>query len=63
MNGIEGWGLDVVLWFQSWRIALLEWLALGLHHAGSEFGYFFLLPTLYWSVDKELGKRVGILFL
>lgn len=34
MLGIDTWGLDVVLWFQSWRTPLIEWLALFLHDMG-----------------------------
>lgn len=61
MSGLQSWGLDVVLWFQSWRSLPLEWLGLALHYAGGEIGYFFILPTVYWALDKELGKRIGIM--
>jgi len=64
MSPIEqGWGLLVVLWFQGWRSGIVEALAAFFHYAGSEEGYFILLPLIYWCVDAALGRRVVLFFM
>jgi len=64
MAGIEqGWGLLVVLWFQSWRSGAVEALATFFHYAGSEDVYLILLPLIYWCVDAGLGRRVTLFFV
>lgn len=64
MSGIEtGIGLDVVLWFQSWRGPLMEAYALLFDLMGSVEFYLMLLPLVYWCVDAAFGRRLGVLVL
>ncbi len=64
MGGIEtGWGLQVILWFQSWRTPLVESLGLVFHTLGSQEFFLILLPFIYWCVDASLGRRLTALFV
>ena len=64
MSAIEtGWGLDVILWFQSWRTPALETLGLIFHYLGYGQFYLILLPMIYWCVDAPFGRRLGLFFL
>lgn len=63
LSAIEhGWGLALILWFQSWRTPLVEGAALIFHFLGSAAFYIPLVLAIYWSVDKYLGRRL-ILFM
>jgi membrane-associated phospholipid phosphatase len=57
------WGLDVILWFQSWRGPLMEAFALLFHYLGLFDVYLIALPMLYWSVDAVLGRRLLMLLV
>ena len=64
MKGIEnGIGLEVVLWFQSWRGPLMETYARLFDFMGLTEFYLILLPLIYWCVDPAFGRRVGVLLL
>jgi len=64
MPGIEmGWGLQWVLWFQSWRTPLVEALFLPFHYLGTEDAYFLILPLVYWCIDARFGRRLAYVFL
>lgn len=64
MSGIElGWGLDVILWFQSWRTPFVESLGLFFSFLGSTDFYLVVLPLIFWSIDERAGLRVGLFFL
>jgi membrane-associated phospholipid phosphatase len=64
MGGIEhGWGLQVILWFQSWRTPLVEAIALLFHYAGSEQFFLVLAPSIYWCIDASFGRRLTLLCL
>src|SRR5688572_1509620 len=59
MSAIEsGWGLDLVLWFQSIRNPLLDLLAQAFHWLGREDFFMLLVPFIYWSIDVRLGRRL-----
>jgi membrane-associated phospholipid phosphatase len=58
-----GWGLDVVLWFQSWRTPLIELIGSLFNAAGSETFYTLLFPLIYWCIDIRLGRQLGPLFM
>jgi membrane-associated phospholipid phosphatase len=58
-----GWGLDVVLWFQSWRTPLIELVSRLLDLAGSQVFYTLLFPLIYWCVDARLGRQLGPLVM
>ena len=56
-----GWGLDIILWFQSWRTPLVTSLAMVFHYLGITEFYILVLPFVYWSLDEKLGRRLGVL--
>jgi membrane-associated phospholipid phosphatase len=58
-----GWGLDVVLWFQTWRTPLIALVGMLFHGLGSEPFYTLLIPLIYWCFDTRLGRQLGPLFL
>ncbi len=62
MTGIEtGLGLDIVLWFQSWRTPLVEAIFLPFNYLGLKDFYIALLPLIYWCVDAAFGRRLSML--
>jgi membrane-associated phospholipid phosphatase len=60
MNGI---GLQIVLWFQSWRGPLMEAYARVFDFMGLIEFYLILLPLIYWCIDTTFGRRLGVLLL
>ena len=64
MSGMElGWGLDLILWIQSWRTPLVETLGLMLAALGSENFYVLVVPVIYWCIDASLGRRLSLFVL
>lgn len=63
MIGLDTWGLDVVLWFQSWRTPLVETYVLIFHELGQFIPYMLLLPFFYWCMDRHFGARLAGWFL
>ena len=62
--GIEnGIGLNVILWFQSWRTEFVSTLFKPFDLMGTETFYLLLLTLVYWVVHKHAGKRLVIFFL
>nr|MBN1229901.1 phosphatase PAP2 family protein [Anaerolineae bacterium] len=57
------WALDVILWFQAWRVPIAEALGTVLHYLGSEDFYLIILPFIYWCVDAAFGRRLAVLFM
>jgi membrane-associated phospholipid phosphatase len=62
MSELEiGLGLQIVLWFQSWREPIkLLWEVC--RQLGSEDAFLIALPLIYWCIDAALGRRLIILF-
>lgn len=61
MSGLEnGWGLQVVLWFQMWRVPLMETFAKVFNILGSEDFYIVFVPFVYWAIDAVMGRRMLI---
>ena len=59
MTGLEnGWGLQVVLWFQAWRVPLMEAFAQVFNVLGSEEFYIVFIPFVYWCIDALMGRRM-----
>jgi membrane-associated phospholipid phosphatase len=58
-----GWGLDLILWFQSWRSPMVEIIFLIITFTGSTDFYLLILPLIYWSLDEKIGRRVGLFLL
>jgi membrane-associated phospholipid phosphatase len=59
--GLDTWGLSFVEWVQSWGGGVLDVLAEAVTFLGDEEAYLILLPLLYWSIDKRLGRRLFLL--
>src|SRR5574341_701536 len=59
---LGGWGLDVVLWFQSWRTPLIAQIAIIFHEATSETLYLLLVPFIYLVWDSAFGRRLTMFF-
>src|SRR5688572_23888277 len=57
-NAETGWGLALILWFQSWRTPAVQYVALIFHFIGSEVLFLPLTLFIYWSWDKHLGRRL-----
>jgi undecaprenyl-diphosphatase len=55
-----GWGLEVVLWFQSWRTPLIFDAAFALSLTGEVLGFVLIWLIVYWCLDARLGRRVGV---
>src|SRR4051812_100690 len=55
LTGLEnGFGLDVVLWVQTYRSPLLDFLAQAIHVLGSPLWYLFLLlPLLLRGLNRQ----------
>jgi membrane-associated phospholipid phosphatase len=53
-----GLGLDIVLWLQAQSNPVFDLLAKLLHFMGGDLFYLLVLPTIYWSIDRRLGRRV-----
>jgi len=64
MAGLEqGWGLQVVLWFQSWRTPLVADVGVVLAFMGTEEFWLPALALVYWCLDAAIGRRLAILFV
>jgi len=64
MSAMElGWGLDIILWFQSWRSPLVESLGQVFHLLGYTEFYLIVLSLIYWCIDAPAGRRFGLLLI
>ncbi len=63
MGGIEAWGVSVILWLQSFSSPALDTFFRLITLLGDEKFYLFLLPLIYWCVDKRLGVRLAVLVM
>ena len=64
LMGIEnGIGLDIIIWFQSWRTDFVSILFKPFDLMGTETFYLVLLTLVYWVVNKNAGRRLVIFFL
>lgn len=61
MDPILSWGLDLVRWTQGAASPFLTAIMKGLTFSGTEYFFLFLLPMIYWCVDKRRGLRIGAL--
>ncbi len=51
-----GIGLDIIVWLQSFENPALNALAEMFAQLGGSLGYLVLLPLVYWSIDRRLGR-------
>ena len=64
LTGIEqGIGLDIILWFQSWRTDFISALFKPFDLMGTETFFLLLLTLVYWVIHKRAGQRLVIFFL
>jgi len=64
LTGIEkGIGLDIILWFQSWRTDFISTLFKPFDLMGTETFFLILLTLVYWVINKNAGRRLFIFFL
>ncbi len=64
LAGIEqGIGLDIILWFQSWRTDFISTLFKPFDLMGTETFFLVLLTLVYWVIHKDAGRRLVIFFL
>lgn len=59
----SGWGLQIILWFQSWRSDLISNLFQPLNWAGGETFFLIMMSIIYWTVNKSIGRRLTVIFL
>ncbi len=60
MDSIYGFGLDIIRWLQE-TFPQLESFFLLISSLGSLEFYLAALPLIYWTIDKKLGKLLGLL--
>jgi len=53
-----GIGLDVVVWLQEHGNGVFDALAHALDFAGLTWFFLLTLTLIFWSVDKNLGRRL-----
>jgi membrane-associated phospholipid phosphatase len=59
LDGLEnGLGLDIVLWFQSIRFGVLDFIVRTLDFAGGEIFFIVIFGVIYWIYDKRFGIRM-----
>jgi membrane-associated phospholipid phosphatase len=58
----QGWGLEVVLWIQSWRTPFLFDAAFTLSLTGEVVGFVLIWSIIYWCMDARLGRRLGVTY-
>jgi membrane-associated phospholipid phosphatase len=59
----NGLGLEVILWFQSWRTPIIETFFEAITSTGTAIFYVLLFPIIYWCYDTAIGRRVVTIFL
>ena len=59
----SGFGLDVVVWLQAHGNPVFDLLAKILHSVGGNLSYLLILPLIYWSLDRQLGRRTFIVLI
>ncbi|MBN2652276.1 MAG: phosphatase PAP2 family protein [Spirochaetales bacterium] len=59
----EGFGYDILLWFQSWRTDFIGWIFAPFNYIGTEFFFIGLIAIMYWLINKQQAQRVSLVFL
>jgi membrane-associated phospholipid phosphatase len=57
------WGTEAIAWVQQFRTPVLDGLFRAATFLGEEEFYLFILPLIYWVIDKSLGVRLAFAFL
>jgi membrane-associated phospholipid phosphatase len=57
-------GIKIIEFFQTgWLSKILSYALTPMNYLGSEIGYLIVLPVIYWTINKKLGKRLFIYVL
>jgi membrane-associated phospholipid phosphatase len=59
----NGLGLEVILWFQSWRTPIIETFFIAITSTGTATFFVLVFPIIYWCYDTAIGRRVITIFL
>ena len=63
LESLIPWGTSVILWVQSLSSEGLNAIFKGFTFLGYEQFYLFVLPLIYWCVDRRVGAGLGYLSL
>jgi len=56
-------GIDFILWVQSFSHPVLDTIFRAITWLGSIYGYMVVLPLIYWSFDRQIGRRLFFLVM
>jgi membrane-associated phospholipid phosphatase len=54
----NGVGLEVILWFQSWRTPVIQTFFTAITSTGTATFFVLVFPIIYWCYDTAIGRRV-----
>lgn len=57
------WQYDALMWLQKFENPFLNHAAKALSLIGMENFYMFLVPVLFWSINRKLGLRIAYVFV
>ncbi|MCS6844984.1 MAG: phosphatase PAP2 family protein [Caldilineales bacterium] len=60
---LQTWGIDFIVWVQSFANPLLDRFFLAITWLGTIYGYLVLLPLIYWSINRSAGRRLFFLVM
>lgn len=60
---LQTWGIDFILWVQSFSNPALDTIFMAITWLGSIYGYMVILPLIYWSFDRQIGRRLFFLIM
>lgn len=63
MDALQLWGLELIKAIQQIHGPVLDSIMQAITFFGSEDFYLLLLPALVWSIDYQVGIRLGIILL
>jgi membrane-associated phospholipid phosphatase len=61
MDSLYELGLEIIIWLQE-SYPQLEGFFQFISSLGNEEFYLAILPLIYWTIDKRLGKQLGFVF-
>lgn len=63
LTSLIPWGTSVILWVQSFRHPVFDALFQMVTFLGTEAFYLFLLPFVYWCLNKQVGIGLAYIFI
>ena len=60
MGNLNAWGVEVILWFQSFSNPFLDGFFRAVTFLGDERFYLILLPFIFWCINKRWGARLTV---